>query len=912
MKRYLTYLSIIGAIGIIVLAAFPLRNYYLFLKEPVAPLSDAIPLQTGILVKTGSLNKLIKILRSSDIFALLEKSKNSSGIKTMADKVDGISQKSSFFAEIAAQNEVVICLVPGKNLNPEMLFLTGTGKTSPRNIREEIESIFIPGQKIEKIKHKPCDLFSIKQEDQEIWFYIHKGILAIAFDRVILEQSCAALNMEENLTDDRSFQKLTETSGKRVDGVMMINNKKLIETILRIKDNNPLDYKGSPFSSWISLDLHIEKNRILMDGFTAGQHETSIFTGQEPCEISNLEMLPSGTAFAIQLSISDQQSYTAGFMNKDTLHIAGYDSANQTESSEVFRREDHLRAWIGNTISFAAMPRYFSGDESARLVLIEIKNADSAANSLKPYLRPYKDNIYILTAPDLPERLWGKLFPSGGQQFCLLTDRMLAISPSPGLLEFYSGELSKNRLLGSTRLYKDANSLLLEKSNITIFAVPAVCNRYFKMYKPGEDSSTSQKWTGLPALGDLICLQFSAGAPLMFTHAFVLFNSGKNSLTFDEPDYQKLDSLTGSEKEVKSPETTTVSEKEIANKVSGIKKIMVFPGQKSGNNLILAFNKNKIHAYSEKGEILWTFECNEEPSGGVVEIGLKKQKGRYFMFIAGKFLHIIDQNGREINDYPVKLPSAAAGNLAVFDYDRNKDYRILYQGKDNLLHNVTIVGKELSGWQPPKPDNGLSNPPQFFRTSGKDFIVYADSRGKINITDRRGRQRIKVEEGLLRSTGSQVFENKTNNKGIFLMASSKGDLAYIDINGKITESRFGDHGNHPWFDYCDFNGDKVNDFIFCGIGKIAVYTKKKDVIAAATLPGASFSKPTVYSSKRISWLAVRDVKSRKIVVFNTNQQSVKGKSLLSDTDPVIYYSDGEKMPVLITVLDGKPVFTLLE
>jgi hypothetical protein len=912
MKRYLTYLIIIGAIGIIAFAAFPVRNYYLFLKEPIAPLTDAIPGQTGILVKTGSLNNFIKILHSSDIFALPEKNKTWSGIKTLADKVAGISLKSRFFAEMAAQNEVVICMVPGKDLNPEMLFLTGTGKTSPRIIRKEIESILNPGIKITKISHKPYDLFCIKSEHEEIWFYIHRGILAIAFNRYILEQSCNAFMSEKNLTDEHTFQKLTETSGKRVDGVMMINNNKLIETILRLKDKNPLDFKGSPFNSWISLDLHIEKDRVLMDGFTAGQQETNIFKGQEPCETVNLGLLPSGTAFAIQLSISDQQAYTSGFMNKDTLHITGYDSANLTTSTEIFRREDHLRSWIGNTISLALMPRYFSGDESARLMLIEIKNADSAVNSLKPYLQPFKDDIYILTAHDLPEKLWGKLFASSGQQYCLLTGRMLAISPSPGLLEFYSGESSENRLMGSTQLYQDATALLLGKSNVTIFAIPSVCNRYFKSYRPGENSNISQKWTDLPASGGLICLQFSAGAPLMFTHAFALLNSTKYKEAIDERDYNQADALPGSGKEGISPEISTETKQEKSNKGARINKIMVFPGQKSGSNLILAFNKNVIQAFSEKGEILWSFECNEVPSAGIIEIELKKQKGKYFIFAAGKFLHIVDQNGREINNYPVKLPSAADGYLAVFDYDHNKDYRILYQGKDKLLHNVTIDGKELTGWQKIKLKDGLSNPPQFFRTSGKDFIVYADSKGKINIIDRRGKQRIKVEEEVLKSESSAIFENRSNNKGIFLMASATGNLTYIDINGKTSESRFGDHGSHPWFDYCDLNGDKANEFIFCGNGTIAVYSKMKELIASTSLQGARFSKPTIYSSKRVNWLAVRDMKSGKVVAFNTKNRSFKGNPLFSDIDPVIYFSEGEKKPVLVTVHGGKMIFTPLE
>jgi hypothetical protein len=86
----------------------------------------------------------------------------------------------------------------------------------------------------------------------------------------------------------------------------------------------------------------------------------------------------------------------------------------------------------------------------------------------------------------------------------------------------------------------------------------------------------------------------------------------------------------------------------------------------------------------------------------------------------------------------------------------------------------------------------------------------------------------------------------------------------------------------------------------------------KKTIASGYLPGAGFSKPYIYSSPKQSWLAVRDLKSGKVLILNSKNQLLKDATILSDTDPVIFLNEGENKPVLLTVLGGKLIFTLLE
>jgi len=48
------------------------------------------------------------------------------------------------------------------------------------------------------------------------------------------------------------------------------------------------------------------------------------------------------------------------------------------------------------------------------------------------------------------------------------------------------------------------------------------------------------------------------------------------------------------------------------------------------------------------------------------------------------------------------------------------------------------------------------------------------------------------------------------------------------------------------------------------------------------------------------------------VAFNNKNQSFSAKPIFSDTDPVIFFDEGKKKPVLLTVLDGELIFTLPE
>lgn len=913
MKKYRLYLLIALLTGLLILAFFPIRNYYLFLKEPVFAVGTAIPANSAIIVKSSSLNKLITVIQKSEIFELLEEAKSTFGIRTLSEKISGILATNTFFAEVANEKEVIICIVSDSAKAPEMLFLAGIGKSTPNEIRRQVKSLLPEGISLNKVTD---ELSSISIENQEIWFWVHRGILAISFKRDIIEQSIVAAGENETLMDDQCFARLEKTSGKNVDGVLMLNNQKLAELFLQSADNNPFDFTGSPINGWTTLDLHIEQNRVLMDGFTCGLSDTTILSGQEAGETAYLKLLPKETALVLSLSISDQKLYSSRFFGKDTIQLIGYDSANRTTSKEIFRKAEHLRAWVGNTVSMVALPQFFKGNDSARIIMVGIKNQDSTRILLRPYLKPYNGDIKILTATHIPQHLFGSLFACGKNAYCLISDQNLVISPTAKLLEKYANDLAGNQLFGATETYKEFSANMLEKSSITILAIPVQCKTYLKQSVSKEAWNNSSKWAKVPASSRLLCLQYSAGDPFLFTHAVALLYENANKITAKATDDENSN-LTDNETELnknlsiqgnEQPSEMT-DQKSTANSINGS---LVLPVCRSTDDVIFNINNNTLTAFSTNGEKRWSFECNGNLMPDIYEIVLIGQRGMNYLVGTDSYLYLFDQYGKQLKNSPVKIPSGNTGSISLLDYDKKKDYRILYRGNDGLLYNITLKGNELPDWQKPSIKDRLSGPVQFIRTGGKDYLACTDIKGRISILDRRGRERVKVSESFRISAQSYLFENKTNSKGIFLMCSASGNLAYIDGKGRISESNFGEFGSNPWFRYFDFDLDGSNDFIFCGNGKVSIFSKMKKEIASAKITAANFSKPFIYNSAKESWLAVRDIKSNKVVVFNNKNESFKNGTISSESDPVIIILKGKKNPTLVTTINNKLFFNSLK
>ena len=125
------------------------------------------------------------------------------------------------------------------------------------------------------------------------------------------------------------------------------------------------------------------------------------------------------------------------------------------------------------------------------------------------------------------------------------------------------------------------------------------------------------------------------------------------------------------------------------------------------------------------------------------------------MFNTRDSIYLIDRNGNNVKPFPIGTKKNMSVPIAVFDYDNNKNYRILI-AMENELQMLDKRGKVIRGWEFNQTSSKVSMTPEIIQLFNKDYIIISEDNGKIHFLNRRGQSRIDVVQKIQRS------KNKVN------------------------------------------------------------------------------------------------------------------------------------------------------
>jgi hypothetical protein len=128
--------------------------------------------------------------------------------------------------------------------------------------------------------------------------------------------------------------------------------------------------------------------------------------------------------------------------------------------------------------------------------------------------------------------------------------------------------------------------------------------------------------------------------------------------------------------------------------------------------------------------------------GQIEQVDLFKNAKYQLVFTTSNQLHCIDLLGRNVEAFPIDLPSTTTLGLTVVDYDKNRNYRFLVPCGDRL-YNFTSDGKRVEGWKTDASNGTLTQRPFLYQRSGKDYII-TSTLEQAFILNRRGESRIKT------------------------------------------------------------------------------------------------------------------------------------------------------------------------
>ena len=268
-----------------------------------------------------------------------------------------------------------------------------------------------------------------------------------------------------------------------------------------------------------------------------------------------------------------------------------------------------------------------------------------------------------------------------------------------------------------------------------------------------------------------------------------------------------------------------------------------------GKDILLQDRNNVLYLISNKGIILWKKALKSAILGKAKQVDLYKNGKLQLVFSTKNKLYVIDRNGKNIDKFPLDFRDEITQPVAVFDYDKKRDYRFLITQNSNLLMYDSDK-KLVKGFKYKSSKQNIIKQPIHVRHQGKDFIVIAAG-NQLKLLDRRGNIRVKVKESIDFSNESIYF-----CKSFFTTTNTKGELIQVDTKGNISRQRLNLEANH------DIT-TSAKTLVVRNENKLSINMNNVD------LEYGKYSSPSLFYLNDKIYVTITDLQAKKIWIFDS-------------------------------------------
>lgn len=304
-------------------------------------------------------------------------------------------------------------------------------------------------------------------------------------------------------------------------------------------------------------------------------------------------------------------------------------------------------------------------------------------------------------------------------------------------------------------------------------------------------------------------------------------------------------------------------------------------------DIIVQDINNNVYLISNKGKVFWKKQLDGEIMGKVHQIDTYKNGRLQFMFNTANRLYVLDRNGKDVNQFPLKFSDKITQPVSVFDYDKNKTYRILItQGKSLLMYDKN--GKRVTGFNYKSNSKNISSQPKHYSINNKDYIVFKRGNG-IAFLNRKGHQRIQVKDPLNLSENDIYLYNNQ-----FITTSSNGELLQVNTKGKITSKDLNLSNTHKI---------ATTSKTLVALNENILTIKSKTI----ELEFGEYTTPKIFYINNKIYVTVTDLQSKKAYLFDSQAKPISNFPVYANSEIDLNNIDKDDALELITKGDDRAI-----
>ena len=306
------------------------------------------------------------------------------------------------------------------------------------------------------------------------------------------------------------------------------------------------------------------------------------------------------------------------------------------------------------------------------------------------------------------------------------------------------------------------------------------------------------------------------------------------------------------------------------------------------NEFDIAFqdSDNYLNYLTNKGNLNWKKKLSGKIIGDIKQVDIYKNGRQQMMFRTNEKLYLLDRNGNEVKQLSFPINSNFSNiPISIFDYEKNRNYRFLIS-VDNKINMYDSNGKIVSGFRPPIFESKIINNPVHIRINGKDYIVVQLEDGTLKILDRRGRDRI-IVDNKIQYSGNSIYSyleqfTTTDKLGNLIKIDTKGNLIKENINLSVEN----------FIDIVD------NNIVYLNENRLTIKGINVE------LPFSKFSKPKIFIDSKTTLVSITDLTNNEIYLYRDNGKLLKGFPIKGSSVIDIKDSDNDGKLEIISAIDN--------
>ena len=638
--------------------------------------------------------------------------------------------------------------------------------------------------------------------------------VVISSSKLLVENIIRQLN-SSIFKPDASLSKILASANSKSTASLFINSKKSSSFLKSLLPGNTF-VSDIAYDNWLGLDADISQNEISLHGITIPADSLgsalSVFENLQPTENLLPKITPVNAKGLVSFTYDDWDEL------KDNLKKYQKQPGYSTKLPEIMPFSNEAGIIYTNEGEVAAL--HFTNVEGAVAELelysatadthrsVEIKKLETftlLVNNLAPLINNLSANFYAV-----------------------LDDFIIFGANLPQLYSVIDNYQNTLTLQESTA-FEELKEELNDESSVLFIGINPEFQKTLK--KQGDrlikQSFAEKSFKNYP----FMAAQFVGDKGFLHTNALIKKIKPKNN------------------KGTVSQLFTVALEAEVANKPQFIKN-----HRTDQKDIVIQDKLHHLYLISNEGKIRWKKKLDGPIIGLVSQVDLYKNGRLQLAFNTEKKLYIVDLKSNDVSPFPIAFDTDAKLSLAVFDYDKIKNYRFVVCG-DQKVFMYNSSGNLVEGFTYKKSKDTLTNHPVHFRVAGKDYLVFTKA-NEMAILDRRGKKRVKVK-GNIALSGNKVYLYKD----LLTTTDNSGNLVQVDFKGNIKRTGLGLQENHKIV---------ASSKTLVSISDNILNIKGK----AVELDYGIYTAPQLFYVNNKIYISVTDLQTSKIYLFDSQGKNI--------------------------------------